>query len=208
MNIKSSILILFHLATRIKWISNTNLVTVMNRPYLFQLKFNDPFYDKTSYSNSVLGFCQDLQLIYCCSFLDEFENQFNPKKFPIERDRILLAKKLTKPAYKRIKRWKDLKKIRNNILAHNHRLNGKPIYDFSEKLNYNVPIYEEEFILLADLVFMISQTIHYAFPNIVNKIDINESLLDHINFKSDKTNTFEEYKSIEKEMNDLRKAHG
>ena len=52
MQVESSIHILFQLATKIKWISETELVTFMNRDYLQQIKYIDNFFNKFNYLHS------------------------------------------------------------------------------------------------------------------------------------------------------------
>lgn len=200
MQVESSIHILFQLATKIKWISETELVTFMNRDYLLQIKYSDNFFNKINYPTSVSGICQDHLIIFCCSFLDEYEKVFTPSQFPNETDRILKLKKITLPAYKQIKKWKDLKKIRNNIIAHNLRIKGKSILDHNEKVKYNIPTTNEEYTLLADLIFIIAENIHLVFPETTDKIDFNITLRDHLTFESEKLNSFEVFKKIEKEI--------
>jgi hypothetical protein len=200
MQITSSIRILFQLATKVKWISETELITFMNSTYLKQIKYIDEFYNTFSYPTAVSGICQDMLIVYSCSFIDEYENEFTSSKFPKEANRILELKRITLPAYKQIKKWKDLKKIRNNIIAHNHRINGKSIFNNKDKITYNIPATNEEYTLLADLVFIIAENIPPIFPELITEIDFNESLRDHLNIKSEKINTFNVYRQIKKEI--------
>lgn len=205
MQLTSSIRILFQLATKVRWISETELVTFMNSNYLKQLKYNDDFYNALPYPTAVSGICQDMLMIFSCSFIDEYEKEFTPSKFPDEANRILELKRITMPAYKQIKKWKDLKKIRNNIIAHNHRINnGKSIFDSKERITYNIPATNEEYTLLADLVFIIAEKIHFIFPELIKEIDLSKTLRDYLNIKSEKKsekiNSFRLYKQIEKEI--------
>lgn len=200
MQIKSSIHILYYLATRIKWISETELITFMNREYLDNIKYLNSFYAKMKYSTSVSGICQDYLSIYCCSFLDEYEKVLTPKQFPDEAEKIVRLKRIVLPAYRQLKKWKDLKKFRNNVIAHNHRINGISIFEHEQKIKYNIPATNEEFTLMADLVFIIAQNIHIVFPETTDSIDFNVSLRDHLNINSSKFNTFKVYKKIEKEI--------
>jgi hypothetical protein len=204
MNVKSSIRILFQLATKIKWISDTSLTSFMNRPYLSQIKYYDDFFNSLSFPTSISGICQDFQIIYCCSFIDEYDKWFTPAKYPEEKDRILKVKRIVLPAYNRIKSWKDLKTLRNQIIAHNHRINGKSIFDHESKVKYNVPTTNEEYVLLADLVFLIAHYISPVFPEIVKEIDFNISLRDHLSLQSEQIDSYSEYKRIEKEVENRR----
>lgn len=199
MQIQSSIHILFHLATKIKWISETELITSMNFDYLQHIKYIDPSFE-INYPTSVSGICKDYLIIFCCSFLDEFEKVFTISQFPIHTDRILKLKKITLPAYKQIKKWKDLKKIRNNIIAHNHRIQKKSIFDHTEKVKYNIPTTNEEYTLLADLIFLIAEKIYFVFPEMIEKLDLNMSLRDHLTLVSDKLDSIKVFIRIKQEI--------
>jgi hypothetical protein len=200
MEIKSSIRILFQLATKAKWISETELVSFFNKEYLNQLRYSDKFYDKLPFQTSISSICQNYLVIYCCSFLDEYERVFNPSQFPNDSKKIIEFKKVVLPAYKRIKKWKDIKKLRNSLIAHNHRIKGKSIFDHDTRIKYNVPSTNEEFTLLADLIFLIAEQIHLYFPETVSKMDLKITLKDHIAIESDKLHGFEEFKRIKKEI--------
>jgi hypothetical protein len=205
MQISSSIRILYQLATKIKWFSEIELATFMNKDYLKQLKFNDDFYNKYPYPTSVSSISQDMIIIYTCSFLDEYDNVFTPAVFPSESKKIIELKNNVLPAYRQIKKWKDLKKIRNNIIAHNHRINGKSIFDLNEKIKYTIPSTNAEYTLLADLVFIIAENILPIFPELLDEIDFNKSLLDHLDIDSEKIDTFITYRKIKNEIEEIKK---
>ena len=200
MEIYSSIRILYQLATRIKWYSETELITFVYKNYLRQFKYNDETFDKYSYPTAITCICQDMMLIYCCSFLDEYEREFTPSKFPKESERIINLKQIVLPAYKQIKSWTDLKTLRNNIIAHNHRKKGKSIFDFDDKTKYNIPTADREYTFLADLVILIAQNISYVFPEFTNKIDFTSTLYDHLEIASEKIETIGLLRQIEKEI--------
>lgn len=205
MLVSSSIRILYQLATRIKWFSEIELATFMNKEFLEQIKFHDDFYNKYSYSTSVSSICQDMIIIYTCSFLDEYDNFFTPVVYPNETEKIIELKSIVLPAYRIIKKWKDLKKIRNNILVHNHRIKGNSIFDLNERMKYIIPSSNAEFTLLADLVFMIAENILPIFPELRNEIDFNESLLDHLNIDSEKLDTYTTYRKIKSEIEEIKR---
>jgi hypothetical protein len=206
MKIESSIRILLQLATRIKWISETELATFMNKAYLSKIKYNDDEFDRLSYSTSVSGICQDLLIVTCCSFIEEYEGVFNPSKFPTYANEIKKLKRITAPAYKRIKSWKDLKLLRNNIIAHNHRSKGESIYEIENRLKYNVPSTNEEATLLADLIVLITENIYPIFTKIIEEMDFTSTLRDSIHFESEKINTFNEFRKIKTEIEELKNS--
>lgn len=203
MNIKSTLYILSSLATKIKWISETSIISIAHRVPLSQISYCDEFFNKYPFSVSVSAICQDLQTIFCCSFIDEYDNKFNPKRYPNEAENIIRFKKIVSPAYKKIKIWKKgLVNHRNYLLAHNYRINGKSVFDMKEKVILNVPTTNAEYVLLSDLVFLIAMNFKIVFPQIMDEFDFNESLLDHIEFQSKKTNvnTLQELTIIEQEI--------
>ena len=206
MNIKSSLNILSTLATRIKWISETSLITEINKEYLKLVSYTDDFFN-IPYSISVSGICQDLQIIYSCSFIDEYEKLLTPIRYPNEAEEIIRLKNIVKPAYKKIKSWKDLKKLRNYIIAHNLRINGQSIFDLEEKIVINAPRRNGEYVLLAKLIFLITQNFQFVFPEIMKSINPKDSLLNHIDIQSEKTNSLEELRQIEQEIENNKRCY-
>jgi len=205
-NIKSSLNILSTLATRIKWISETSLITEINKEYLKLVSYTDDFFN-IPYSISVSGICQDLQIIYSCSFIDEYEKLLTPIRYPNEAEEIIRLKNIVKPAYKKIKSWKDLKKLRNYIIAHNLRINGQSIFDLEEKIVINAPRRNGEYVLLAKLIFLITQNFQFVFPEIMKSINPKDSLLNHIDIQSEKTNSLEELRQIEQEIENNKRCY-
>lgn len=201
MNIKSSLYILSNLATKTRWISDTSLLSEINKEYLSPIQYWDDFFNKYPFSMSVSGICQDFQTIYCCSFIDEYERKFTPKHYPNEAENIIRFKQIVQPAYKKIKNWKGLKNHRNYILAHNYRINDKSIFDMEKKIFLNVPATNAEYILLADLVFLIAQNFIVIFPEIMKSFEFGKTLRDQLEYQpSKKENTLNELKKIEKEI--------
>jgi len=201
MNIKSSLYILSYLATKTKWISDTSLLSEMNREYLSPIQYWDDFFNNYPFSMSASCICQDLQTIYCCSFIDEYERKFTPKRYPNEAEKIIRFKRIVLPAYKKIQSWKGLKNHRNYFLAHNYRINDKSVFDMEKKILLNVPTTNAEHILLADLVFLIAQNFIVVFPEIINSFELGKTLRDQLEYQSSKKeNTLNELKKIEKEI--------
>lgn len=54
-----------------------------------------------------------------CSYIDEWELL---GALSSEEPRVLVLRKIAKPAIDRINKWKDLKLVRNSVIAHNHRI--------------------------------------------------------------------------------------
>lgn len=71
------------------------------------------------------------------SFLDEFNAAFINNVEVEYKERVMDLRKITAPITKRIKKWKDLEKYRNNIIAHPWRDNGK--LAIPDPHFYNIP---------------------------------------------------------------------
>lgn len=83
------------------------------------------------------------------TFLDEFKKGFSNIE-PEYKNRVTDVRKITAPILKRINRWKDLEKFRNNIIAHPWRHKGK--FVVPNQINYNIPRNWFENLLLVDLM--------------------------------------------------------
>ncbi len=204
---ESVVYTLFNIATQIKWISETSILAIENNDTINQVEYDDLFYRKIPFAKAISGICQNHLIILSCSFLDEYEKELTPTKFPYYRERIIEFKKITNPAIKRIKKWSSLKTHRNQIVAHNYRIKGVSIFQYKEPIKYIIPTTNAEYKLLADLIFLISQTFHTIFPDIVNRIDFTKSLRDSLDFKSEKISCKKEFQIIESEINKNKKQH-
>jgi len=109
-----------------------------------------------------------------------------------------------KPAVRKIKSWKGLKNLRNNIIAHNRRINGLSIFESTDVIHYNVPSSDEEYILLADLIFLIAENIEPIFPEIIQTIDQDIKVNQYMKLKSDKNDCFREHQEIKKEIEKVK----
>lgn len=104
------------------------------------------------------------------SFLEEYEKYFVAKNVEIEfSERVLIARKLCKPLFQQIAKWKGLKDFRDNIIAHPWRNGNKIIIPLNRK--FDIPRTWIEFQFLKDLV-------HYMHEIISGEltIEMNESL--------------------------------
>lgn len=104
-----------------------------------------------------------MNIIDICSYLDEYEKIFGIKTENEFQTRILLIKTICKPVIKEIKKWSDLKKIRNWMVAHNLRINkGKMFYN-QLTLDYKVPKTIVEIELLSNCIQIINYVISSEF---------------------------------------------
>lgn len=148
---------------------------------------NDP---KMTLDKVAIPACTNNIFILAVSFLDEWNDYFTPKYLPTYSDRVLKVKRITKPALKRIAKWKDLKNGRNIIFAHNFRVKGQDIFTSTTKHNLKFPMNNTEVSLLHDLIMLMSDELLDEFTDI--EIDSQRSILDGVNFQSEQINSHEE----------------
>ena len=105
-----------------------------------------------------------MTLIDSVSYLEEYEQVFGIKTEDEFRDRIKIVKTINKPLISRIKKWKDLKILRNQLLAHNLRQGKNGLYIFDvENLGYNAPRTVNDLFLLSNLIQFSTETINSEF---------------------------------------------
>lgn len=108
-------------------------------------------------------------IIKSCSFLDEWDKFLGVQNEPDHIPRLRLIKKVVSPARKAIGSWKDLKKFRNEITAHNFRdkEHTVTIENISE---YDCPqTTADMFYLIGFLARMVSVLTH-CFPEYLTKV--------------------------------------
>jgi len=101
------------------------------------------------------------------SFLDEFNDSFFRNIEEAYKPRMMEVRKITAPIIKRIKKWKDLEKYRNNIVAHPWRDKGK--FAIPDPHFYNIP---QTWFDVAVLVHLMN----YLWE--LTKAEFNEELND------------------------------
>lgn len=155
--------------------------------------------------------CTNNIFILAVSFLDEWNGHFTPNNLPTYKDRIMKVRRITKPAFNRIAKWKGLKDGRNIIFAHNFRVKGQDIFTSAKKHDLKFPLYNTEVSLLHDLIWLISQELLDEFTDI--EIDGQRSIQDGINFQSEHIDSNKEVMKIFDEMaankmEEFEKQHG
>ena len=83
------------------------------------------------------------------SFLEEFNKGFYNETEQQFKQRVNEVRKITAPIIKRINKWKDLERFRNNIIAHPWR--AKKQFVIADQNEYNVPRNWFEIGLLVNL---------------------------------------------------------
>lgn len=142
-------------------------------------------------------------IITSCSYLDEWE-YFARLIKEEQESRIITLRKITKPVIGRINKWKDMKKFRNNMIAHNHRIkkedNSLAIFNLSRNLNCPNSFYDYK--LLLGCIFITKNVLLRLFPKEYNQI------LPHIkNIENIKPiNEIKNEKSFRKEFDNLTES--
>lgn len=78
-------------------------------------------------------------IIEACSFLEEYQNNFYPLAEAEFKERVLFVRKAAKPIVKKINEWKDLQKIRNELIAHPWRSGKENEFSYTKIFTYNSP---------------------------------------------------------------------
>lgn len=100
-------------------------------------------------------------IIKSCSFLDEWDRILGVQNEPVNTEKLLLIKKVAAPARRAIKFWKDLKKFRNEITAHNFR-DKNNIVTIDRMGDYDSP---QNIIELSFLICFINRMINILCKN-------------------------------------------
>jgi hypothetical protein len=119
-------------------------------------------------------------LIITQSLIDELNRflfNYTPDDISL-KNRIKGFKKIIDPALNEIKKWKDMQKFRNHILAHNGRdYYGKSMILNTGYENYNIPIFHNDFYVLLQLLKIITEKVEETFAEEKQEADrIMESI--------------------------------
>lgn len=138
-------------------------------------------------------------LIIACSILDEYNKEVTVGKLPTDlKERLGRLKQMTKPIIHKLKRWPDLQKYRNNILAHNLKIKDGVSF-FSDQFSlhtYRVPNTYLEFKLLVELLSILVRCVGDQFPEILSQIDMTERMDERLKLPNQPINFQEEIKEV------------
>jgi hypothetical protein len=144
-------------------------------------------------------------LVLVSSFLDEYNFQFTANNSVELKDRIIKFRQQLKPVLSRINQWRDIKRYRNIILAHNFRLkDDSSIFDENvKKIDFKLPLIWDELVLLVELCSLITKNMGREFPELLVDFYFSESINDKINiikndidFQKDYDNVCEQIKTL------------
>jgi len=159
--------------------------------------------EKNNTESVVFSIIASQIIITSCSYLDEWE-YFAILIKEEQESRIVTLRKITKPILDRINEWKDMKRFRNNMIAHNHRIkkedNSLAIFNLSRNLNCPSSFYD--FKLLLGCIYITKNVLLRLFSKEYNQI------LPHIKNIENITpiNEIKNEKSFRKELDSLTES--
>lgn len=115
----------------------------------------DPLYVGI-YSNAILT-------VYC--FLEEYDNFFTSSN-PNTKNKIQEFKKIMKPATDELRKWKDLTKFRNEVIAHNLRIKDagySSVFLNGRLSKYQIPLSISDLVIIVKCVEVIAVNIKKIF---------------------------------------------
>ncbi|HBV15814.1 MULTISPECIES: hypothetical protein [Chryseobacterium] len=177
---------------------------IKNHSELSKIKFDENFYNRPGFSMSSRAILSNHCLIQFKSFLDEYKN-FNESNFDEKySESIRRVRKLNQYGIKRINKWKDLEKFRNDILAHNFKANKKSFFNNpnNEIYEYLIPDSLNEKKVCLMIMQKICLNIMNEFPEVIthsNIIHYNIGMNLKINFDN-KLDLEEETRLINENM--------
>ena len=102
-------------------------------------------------------------IIKICSFLEEWDNFLGVKNEPEFKHKILYIKRATLPARKVTNLWKDLRKFRNEITAHNFRDKNFKV-KIDKMHEYDCPQTIDELIIFINMLKLKTDILLNEFP--------------------------------------------
>lgn len=141
-------------------------------------------------------------LMNTCSYLDEYNKNFLAKAEPEFRERIIQIKQIAKPAFKKLNEWKDLKEYRNQMIAHNFRVDSDK-FSFYMLGQYSAPRTYRDLALLRKHLAMINAIVQAEFesymPHIntfIKSFKVKEQEIDYQNIETDLTMIIDEINQL------------
>lgn len=144
-------------------------------------------------------------LMESLSFISEFKENLHKYSESEYKQRVADLHQITKPIFKRINKWKDIGRYRNNIIAHPWRSSGK--FVIPNDPSYNIPKNWAEIFILTHLLKYVWAMITAEFgKEIIEAISYIDSTYS---FKSNKEASYpdlnKDHLLMAKEVDIIRK---
>lgn len=147
----------------------------------------------------IKGLILDKIILVGSSILEEADQYITAKKMPDWKQEIQELKIKVGPIRKKLSNWSDLRKYRNQILAHNLRkTDGTSIFDTRNGMHeFNVPKNNGERVLFFELIRAYTELLFKHFIDYQNQMNFETTILDCIQFSSDDIDLVFELREIE-----------
>ncbi|MPL55670.1 hypothetical protein SDC9_01149 [bioreactor metagenome] len=193
---------LFNLQAHIN-LSVESLNEIYNNSEIFKGKYLENFYqEKMPLEVSLHTLISNYTIIQFCSFLEEYNEYFNPDFCEAKyKNRILEVRKKNSAGIKRINKWKDLIKFRNELVAHNLRIKNESFFSNQiENLEYKIPNSISEKNLFSGIVYIINSNIRDEFIDVILTFNPFESMLDKMKIISEVVDNEKELEELANKM--------
>jgi hypothetical protein len=97
-----------------------------------------------------------------CCFLEEYNDNFYRLVEQEYKERVQLSRTIAKPILDKIKEWKDLQKIRNEMFAHPWRAKGNQ-FSYTKIFAYKAPRNFFELLALKTYIMLINTIVRQEF---------------------------------------------
>jgi hypothetical protein len=141
-------------------------------------------------------------LMDACSYLDEYNKNFLHNAENEFHDRIKAVKKIARPAFKKVSEWTDLRSYRNQMVAHNFRIDGND-FSFKKLGQYKAPRTYLDIVMLRKHLMMIHGIIAAEFQeelrsinDFLNTFPVQEQQIDYSNVKADLLSVLDEINTL------------
>ena len=114
-------------------------------------------------------------ILKICSFIEEWDTCLGVLNEDRYLNKLILIKKVVKPATEAFKNWKDIRKFRNEIIAHNFRKNKSNNITLFDINKYDIPQSAHELSVIVSILDRMLRVLIFNFP-IVYKKACNETL--------------------------------
>lgn len=194
---------ILHLQTQLMIQVNTLNTVFENYILLNKVDLKDEFLNTSNvkFGQSISTLLSNYSIILFNSFLDEYNNHFIPSKCEPEfSTRIKHLRNNNKIILKRINEWNDIKKFRNEIAAHNFRIDSREKKSFFsdeiEELKYKIPNTISEKLLFVELTKKICQNITSEFTELDYDKILKFKMVQKLNIIGKEVNLREELEKI------------
>jgi hypothetical protein len=181
------------------------LVEVM-RDHGFHLKKDSNYTDKERHHYISLFFHILLNTV---SVIDEYNENFYQLAEPHFQEKVLTVKKILKPVFKKMSGWADLKKVRNELVAHPKRTMASKDFSLKYLWKYNAPRNYMDLQILLKYLGVIDAILQTEFEKEMDPmLHYIESVSIAIENNTNYSNAEKDMVALQDKVNAKCKTHG